>query len=96
MPQKLLISVSLLFLLRPTFPDPPFDWEPEGFELVVLDNKQQRHRMPLPKSSRAIEAFTAIWNGRDGSRLASHLRGISFRWALSSGIIQTDSVANPT
>lgn len=79
-----------------SFPDPPFDWEPEGFELVVLDNKQQRHRMPLPKSSRAIEAFTAIWNGRDGSRLARHLRGISFRWALSSGIIQSDSVANPT
>tara|TARA_B100001996_G_C18626801_1_gene580090 strand:- start:908 stop:1426 length:519 start_codon:yes stop_codon:yes gene_type:complete len=52
--------------------------------------------MSLPKSSRAIEAFTAIWNGRDGSRLARHLRGISFRWALSSGIIQSDSVANPT
>jgi len=78
------------------FPDPPFDWEPEGFDLVVLDNKQQRHRMPLPKSSRSIEAFTAIWNGRDGPRLARHLRGISFQWALSCGIIQDHSVANPT
>ena len=86
------------FLLGSEFnsSDPPFDWEPEGFDLVVLDNERNRHRMPLPKSSRAIEAFTAVWNGRDGSRLARHLRGVSFRWALNSGVIQSDSIANPT
>ena len=86
------------FLLGSEFnlPDPPFDWSPEGFDLVVLDNERNRHRMPLPKSSRAIEHFTAIWNGRDGSRLAKLLRGISFRWAMNSGIIQSDIVANPT
>ncbi len=86
------------FLLGSEFnsPDPPFDWNPEGFDLVVLDNERNRHRMPLPKSSRSIEAFTAIWNGRDGPILAKHLRGISFRWALNTGILQSDSIANPT
>ena len=86
------------FLLGSDFnlPDPPFDWSPEGFDLVVLDNERNRHRMKLPKSTRSIETFTAVWNGRDGPKLAKLLRGISFRWAINSGIIQTDSVANPT
>ena len=86
------------FLLGSDFnlPDPPFDWSPEGFDLVVLDNERNRQRMKLPKSTRSIETFTAVWNGRDGPKLAKLLRGISFRWAINSGIIQTDSVANPT
>ena len=50
--------------------DPPFNYTPEGFHITILDENRKRHVLQLPHSPRAIEAFSAIWNGRERPDLA--------------------------
>lgn len=76
--------------------DPPFNYSPEGFHITVLDDNRTRHELQLPRSPRAIEEFSAIWNGRDGADIARRLRGLTIAWAIDSGKENQGGVANPT
>ena len=76
--------------------DPPFNYTPDGFHITILDENRKRHVLRLPHSPRAIEAFSAIWNGRDGPDLARRLRGLTMAWAIDSGNEDEGEVANPT
>ena len=76
--------------------DPPFNYTPAGFHITVLNEDGKRHVLQLPRSPRSIEAFIAIWNGRDGADIARRLRGLTMAWAIDSGHEDQGEVANPT